>query len=447
LLSPKSILIAAAIGVCGAGSAEVGSDLEKFFSESAIVTRPGASRDQSAGYYSGGGITVRNRVKNAQLATINLPDFKAGCGGIDIYMGGFSHIDAAALVNMLKNIGSAAKGYAFKLAMKTVAPMLETVLEDLNDLATKINQANINSCEVATTLLDGLWPRKDLAERHACTSSQSNVGDQKSWNSAREKCGRDGIKAKEKQDILVENFNVAWEVVKKNPLIAKNRELAFLCMTVTGTIVSKQNNKVREVKTWPGKADSDDLIKALFEGGTVEIYACSDFNGKCLDVKKEKLNVIQGAAFHTKIHSLLKSITDKAIRDDNLDEFDKTEKNFIEKVRLPIYKMINVFAAKRRADFDLRDFTEVIAIDYIHQYILELLDLVLEESVNLKNAQVSDDDINRFIDQIQRAKKAINSKRMNAYEQMNQMLLVIERARIEEKEVENTFNALQKGAD
>jgi uncharacterized protein (DUF2252 family) len=104
-----------------------------------------------------------------------------------------------------------------------------------------------------------------------------------------------------------------------------------------------------------------------------------------------------------------------------------------------------VFAAKKRADFDLRDFTEVIAIDYVHQYILELLDLVSEETVNLRSAQVSDDDINTFLKQIQQAKQAINAKRGAAYEQMNQALLIIERARIEEREVENVFNALQKG--
>jgi conjugative transfer pilus assembly protein TraH len=358
-------------------------------------------------------------------------------------MGGFSHIDAAALVTMLKNIGSAAKGYAFKLAMKTVAPMLETVLEDLNDLATKINQANINSCEVATTLLDGVWPRKDLAERHACTSSYAEDGDSKSWNSARERCGRNGDKAEEKPNRLVGNFNVAREVIMKNSLM-NNEQLACLCMTVTGTIVSKQNGDKREVKTWPGKADNDNLIKALFEGGKVEVYTCPG-GGKCLDVKKAKLTIAPSDAFHMKIHNLLKSITDKAVGDNDAPDFTEAERNFIEKIRLPIYKMINVFAAKKRADFDLRDFTEIIAIDYIHQYILELLDLVLEESVNLRNAQVSADDLNSFIDQIQKAKKAINAKRMNAYEQMNQMLLIIERARIEEKEVENAFNALQKG--
>jgi conjugative transfer pilus assembly protein TraH len=440
-----AILIAAVVVVCGEGRADIGGDLTKFFSESAVVTRPSATTDQSAGYYSGGGITIRNRVRNTQLATINLPDFKAGCGGIDIYMGGFSHIDAAALVNMLKNIGSAAKGYAFKLAMKTVAPMLETVLEDLNDLATKINQANINSCEVATTLLDGVWPRKDLAERHACTSSQTDVGDQKSWNSAREKCGRTGDKAKGK-NILVGNFNIAWEVIKKNSYLENNKELAQLCMTITGTIISRQIGEKREVKTWLGKVADDDLIKALFEGGDVEIYACSDKN-ECLDIQKRKLNVEASAAFHAKIHNLLESITSKAVGDNDAPDFTEEERKFIEKVRLPIYKMINVFAAKKRADFDFRDFTEIIAIDYIHQYILELLDLVLEESANLRNAQVSDDDLNRFINQIQNAKKAINAKRMTAYEQMNQMLLIIERARIEEKEVENAFNALQKGAD
>jgi conjugative transfer pilus assembly protein TraH len=428
--------------------ADVGSDLEKFFKGSAIRTRPGTMHDQSAGYYSGGGISVRNRVKNAQLATVQLPSIKAGCGGIDIYMGGFSHINAEALIAVLKNIGSAAKGYAFKLAMKTVAPMLETVLEDLNDLATKINQGNINSCEVATTLLDGIWPKKDLAERHACTSSNTIIGDRQSWNSAREECGRNEKEIKDIPSRLVGNFNVAREVIKRNELIRQPKQLAELCMTLTGTVVSKKTGDTREVKTYPGKADDDNLIKALFEGGEIIGYGCERDEAKCLDVNtKTKITIAPATALNIRIRNLLKSITDKAVADNDSSDFTEDEKNFIEKVRLPIYKMINVFAAKKRADFDLRDFTEIIAIDYICQYILELLDLVLEETANLRNAQVSDDDINSFIKQIQQAKKAINIKRGNAYDQMNQALMVIERTRIEEREVENAFNVLQKGQE
>ena len=87
-----------------------------------------------------------------------MPGINAGCGGIDMFMGGFSHISKDALIAALRNIGTNAAGYAFKLGIKTIALMIDGVMEDLNNLATKINQANINSCETASTLLGGLWP-------------------------------------------------------------------------------------------------------------------------------------------------------------------------------------------------------------------------------------------------------------------------------------------------
>ena len=47
--------------------------------------------------------------------------------------------------------------------------------------------------------------------------------------------------------------------------------------------------------------------------------------------------------------------------------------------------------------------------------------------------------------QLQKAKEAISNRRKDAYEQMNQALIMVETAKVYEKKVENTFDALQKG--
>jgi hypothetical protein len=64
---------------------------------------------------------------------------------------------------------------------------------------------------------------------------------------------------------------------------------------------------------------------------------------------------------------------------------------------------------------------------------------------NLKNAQVSDEEVNKFITQLQKAKASINTKRKIAYEQMNQMLIMIESTKTYERKLESTFEVLQKG--
>ena len=107
--------------------------------------------------------------------------------------------------------------------------------------------------------------------------------------------------------------------------------------------------------------------------------------------------------------------------------------------------MINVLSAYKRAEFDLRDFSDIVTMDFIYQYIAEILDVMLAETANLRNAQVSEEEVSRFMKQLQKAKEAIANKRKDAYEQMNQALIMVETAKVYEKKLENTFDALQKG--
>lgn len=433
---------------------DIGGDLEGFFNKMGTTTNatsPGVHHDQSAGYYSGGGLSVRNRARNSQLATLQLPNFKAGCGGIDMFTGGFSFVRSAELVNVLKSIGSSAASYGFMLAMKTFAPSVQSVMAELQDMASKINQANINSCETAATMLGGVWPKSDLTSRHICTSMGSGGGIFKDWAAARQGCGsgpeRSEVMAKkgtteEYKNILSDEFNVAWEVIKRNNFLFSDRELAELCMTISGTIVAYKEVESRKVVSYPSKADNDDLVKALFEGGVVVGYGC-DETGKCLKVQVKQYNIAAGG-FGNRVRKTLSDITRKAINDEPLDQ---KEIAFIGKVRLPVYKMVNVLATYKRAEYDLKDFTDIICVDLIHQYITEILDVMLEEVANLKNAQVSDEEVNKFIAQLQIAKSRIDRKRKISYEQMNQMLIMVETTKAYEKKLENSFDVLQKSQE
>ena len=121
--------------------------------------------------------------------TLQLPKMSAGCGGIDIFSGGFSFISSTELVNTLKAIGANAVSYGFMLAMKTMAPSVQSVMSELQNMASEVNRANINSCEMATTLVGGLWPKGEIASRHVCTSLGTSSGALKDWAAARHSCG------------------------------------------------------------------------------------------------------------------------------------------------------------------------------------------------------------------------------------------------------------------
>ena len=78
-------------------------------------TAPGAFRGQTFNTYTGGSLFMRAPNKVYQLAAIQFPSAKAGCGGIDVFGGSFSHISAAEFKNMLRNITAALPGIAFQL--------------------------------------------------------------------------------------------------------------------------------------------------------------------------------------------------------------------------------------------------------------------------------------------------------------------------------------------
>ncbi len=430
----------------------IGSDLEGFFHKmgsSANVTTPGAFQDQAGGYYSGGGIALRNRSKNAQLMTLQLPKMSAGCGGIDIFSGGFSFISSTELVNTLKAIGADAVSYGFMLAMKTMAPSVQSVISELQNMASEVNRANINSCEMATTLVGGLWPKGDIASRHVCTSLGLSSGALKDWAAARHSCGigqssstiMNGKNSSEEyKNILVNEFNVAWEVLKKNSYLFKDKEFAELCMTISGTIVAyKDASGERRVKTFPSKADQSDLIKGLFDGGEVDVYKCED-GDKCLKVGSNRVR-IASSGLANQVRKTLQEITNKARAD---EPFTKQEQDFLGGVKLPLFKFINVLAAYKHSDLTLTEYTDIVSIDLIHHYIIEIIDVMLAEAANLRNVQVSDEEITSFIKQLHQAKAAIHNKRMAAYEEMTKTLMLIESTKIYERKLEDSFERMQR---
>ena len=94
-------------------AADVASDMDSFYASvggGSSFSGAALYQGQSANYFSGGGFSARAPIRNFNLASVQAPSIRAGCGGIDLYAGGFSFINATQLITMLKNIGSSALG-------------------------------------------------------------------------------------------------------------------------------------------------------------------------------------------------------------------------------------------------------------------------------------------------------------------------------------------------
>jgi len=425
--------------------AGIGEDLSRFFKRAGTsknFNAPGSFKDQSAGYYTGGSMAVRNTVRSADLATVQMPGFRAGCGGIDAWLGGFSHISSAELVSMLRNVGSSAASYAFMLAIQTVSPQIYNIMNELNALATQINQTNINSCEIAATTLGGIWPKTDQSSKHLCQAMGSNLGVFSDWSAARQGCGAKGDRERvlsrqgsdpKYKDMLVGSFNLSWKAIQANAFLRSDVELAQLFMTLVGSIIVREKKDTFEVINLEGHADREDVMNGLLNGGDTLIYKCD--NEHCLNPKlEEKVRMSKDHGLLTKTNRILTELIRKIYLDIAITT---EEEGFLNSTQLPVYKMLNVTTAFRKgtAPVDIHHYTELIALDILYKYIIEVIDIIHDSVVQLKSVQVDESHMTTFLESLSAARQLIIQGRQSAYQQMDTTLSFIQATQLIEKQL------------
>ncbi|MBA3814609.1 MAG: conjugal transfer protein TraH, partial [Alphaproteobacteria bacterium] len=238
----KKILVCLILSTCPL-SAGMQDNLEKAFGVLGMsnnVTTAGGYQDQTGGFYTGGSVFARSKVNNAELFSLQMPHYRAGCGGIDLFMGGFSFINAQAFTQLLRNIGSNAGGYAFNLALATVTPQIKSVLDDLSAKVQAMTNQNINSCEAAATLVGGAWPQSNASSQLLCNAMSKDLGLATDWAESHQKCGAEQQKmavidrkaqTQDFKDVLGDEFNIAWKAIQKNAFLSQDVQLAEFFMT------------------------------------------------------------------------------------------------------------------------------------------------------------------------------------------------------------------------
>jgi conjugative transfer pilus assembly protein TraH len=214
-------------------SADVGSSMDSFLNDvggAANVNGPTAFEGQSAGYYSLGNVWTRFPQKTTNIANLQLPRARAGCGGIDIFAGSFSFINASEIVAMLKAVANNAVGFAFSLAIDTVCPECSKIMQEFSQKAQLMNNLNINSCEMAQGLVGGIWPKGDLADKAICEAIGNSEGIFTDYAAAKHGCGTKGQRSSTtaqgsgKYDDVNPAVarNYTWTILKKSAFFSPN---------------------------------------------------------------------------------------------------------------------------------------------------------------------------------------------------------------------------------
>ena len=437
--------------LCWAASASagVGSDLANFWDRAGggvNYTKPQSYQGQRAGFATGGSLYIRTKQRNAQLASIQLPSIRAGCGGIDIFGGAFSFISKEELVQLMRGIAQNAAGFAFELALKSMSPAVQDVVAELRDLVERVNSMNINSCEAGQQLVGALWPKIDSASQHICKTIGTHRGNFGDMVASRHGCGAGGNHTSTMTDNgddiskqIPVDVNYAWKAIKEHPILRNDRSLGELFMTLTGTIITvaaENDNEGPQHRVIPPRVGTPEILKILIEGGSVSILRCDNIN-KCLNPSPTAKSIPREQALYEKVYDNIKGISE-AIDVDG--ELSAEMIDLLGMSPLPILKtLVTAKGYKYKfVDSDIAIMSQYVAIDLGMQYLTEALETMLE-AIGLTTTF---GDIGReFQDNIGKTQNNLALMRTGAFDKYEEVIAQLSNLRLAEQRLAS------KGAD
>lgn len=138
--------------VLAAQPASAQSWAESWF-DNVTYTSPGSFEDQTRGYLTAGGMSGRVDVHNDYLLSISLPKVRAGCGGIDMFLGGMSFLDPDYLVQKLESILQAAPAVAFQYLLETLDEKMGNIISKMEAATNFLNSIQVNDCRLANRMV------------------------------------------------------------------------------------------------------------------------------------------------------------------------------------------------------------------------------------------------------------------------------------------------------
>lgn len=381
-------------------------DIKDVFKGMSInITKGGSYETQAAGYYSGGGMSMRTNPTAFNPISVTPPSLNMSCNGIDAYMGSFSIISGAELVNLAKNIGSQAQSYAFQLGLKTFAPQIENLLKDLRNLAMELNQAAKGDCEVTKSLFATILPKDSAMRENVCKEIQSSSG--YDYFSAGKKCRSDieqkqavQVAQSKDKDLLLDDYNLFIKAAEK---IKIPEDMRQSIMSMTGTIVASQgkvhfyDSLAKDHKSW---------VSHLKGGEAASMYRCND--PKCLNIATlSNISITQEGSYQGKTKSRLNQLKSKF---SNNTEFDSQDIGFLNSIgeTFPIYDYLSLEAISGISILDAS--SELVASYNLIAHLKEVTSEIRKAVSGLRLHQINDQHLVEYLKALDRVLQFAHDK-------------------------------------
>jgi len=344
-------------------------------------TAPGAFRGQTFNTYTGGSLFMRAPNKVYQLAAIQFPSAKAGCGGIDVFGGSFSHISAAEFKNMLRNITAALPGIAFQLALESVSPLLGGLTKWAKGLETWINNARINSCETAKAIVSTAAEAAGYSSQEACADLAIETGLESDRDAARRRCATDRTSilatARSSGDANVRNKapfvgNLTWKALQRTGASLDDAERELI-MSIVGTVIFHAEEDARDPEPIaPTITSISQLLYGQAPGAGTDV---TQHMLRCNDYVNCDVVTLNPAYTHTpftaRVETMMRSIADKIATRAAIPN-NSAEVGFVNQTTEPVYKMLSIGATipgSGLSDSLIGQYRDVIAADYAYVFL------------------------------------------------------------------------------
>ena len=451
MLLRRAVAGLVAIAISLPAQADVLSEMQRFWDGAAVnTTGPTAFEGQASGHWTLGNLYLRAPVQSERIATVNLPSFRAGCGGIDAFAGSFSFIDSDQLVAFARGIAQNATGFAFELALETISPVIAETMSKLRALANWVNNQSINSCEMAQSLVGAAWSTNDRASAAICAAIGTSQGIFSDYAAARHGCGSDGQRNStlaaatgELAGQVPVNVNYAWRAVQDSAFLSADQGLGEFAMSLSGTVIvtapeTDGSTDTPRVTVLEPLALDREVTEVLMEGGgDLPVYTC-DTPAACLNPTLGRVTIPADDGFRARVAALLRDLLD-AVRTDTAPPADAL--GLVNLTTLPVYRVINTAAAYRGAviDQEVDALAEAVALDVLQVWITDLHRTVEERAGGLDIADGTQ--LERWRAGLRANRIALAAHRQDGLQRFNAALDVVEKLRLIETELAGALSA------
>jgi len=401
------IIIALTIATAGVSIPLANAEtwLEDFYNQAGAgvnVTGPGVFESQSSNLITGGGLSVRIPPKNIQLYNFNPPSMKMGCGGIDLWAGSFGFINKAQFVAFARNIGQNALGFFFKLALKTMAPEIDSTITTLQDMAQKMNNNSLNACETTKRMFANAMPDTQEAgsftERmESFSTAMGTIGDnvsaiatyapdlKKTFEDLRNVRTTKPSAIKNsggKDEIPVDDYNLVYRALTNSGTSVFTADDINLIMSLTGTVIIRTPKAGGAVS---GETIVEDFIPPTVTNltefiGKQDVQSSFAMNvcdavANCLAPTQDAAGVHRFNSFakisNTKITAMRDAIADADAAGQNAAVI-----NYLSQSSVPIYRLLAITTKLNQpalSDNVIAQYSDAVAIDMTSVFIKNLM--------------------------------------------------------------------------